>query len=119
MVQSSNKSMTWAFIIGILILLGFILKMTEEKKVYNGKEFVPQSQYEKNKSIECIGNQNCIDKVRLNFTSSGKQILNESYLGNGKFKITGLDPIRGITFNSTISTDCKCNLTDVKISDIQ
>ena len=111
--------MTWASIIGILILLGFILKMTEEKKVYDGKKFVPQSQYDNNKSSKCIGNESCIDKVRSNFTSSGKQILNENYLGNGKFKITALDPRRGITFNSTVSTDCKCNLTDVKVSDIQ
>jgi len=47
--KSSNKSMTWAIIIGIIILLGLIMKMTEEKKVYDGKDFVPQSQYEKEK----------------------------------------------------------------------
>jgi hypothetical protein len=35
------------------------------------------------------------------------------------FKITSLDPSRGITFNSTITTDCNCQLINVKISDIE
>ena len=59
---------------------------------------------ENNSKPVCIGNQDCIDKVRSNFTSSGKQILNEFYLGDSVFKITGLDPSKGVTFNSTIST---------------
>ena len=67
----------------------------------------------------CFGNESCIDNIRINFTNSGKQILNESYLNNGIFKITGLDPSKGVTFNSTISTDCNCKLINVRISDIQ
>lgn len=66
----------------------------------------------------CIGNENCIDKVRFNFTNSGKQILNETYNGNGVFTITGLDPSKGVTFNSTVTTDCNCELINVKTSDI-
>ena len=75
----------------------------------------------KKSNAECtgFGNQNCIDKVRSNLTSSGKQILNESYLDNGIFKITSLDPNRGITFNSIISTDCNCRITNVEISAIE
>ncbi len=75
------------------------------------------SQKNENKQ-SCIGNENCIDKVRFYFTNSGKQILNESYNGNGVFTITGLDPSKGVTFNSTVTTDCNCQLIDVKISDI-
>lgn len=71
------------------------------------------------KSCVGFGNQDCISQVRLNLTNSGKQILNESYLGDGVFKITSLDPSRGITFNSTITTDCNCQLINVKISDIE
>lgn len=67
----------------------------------------------------CVGNEKCIDKIRLNYTSSGKQILNESYLGNGIFKITVLDPSRGVTFNSDVTTDCNCKLKDIKITDVQ
>lgn len=47
--QSSNKLPTWAIIIAIVLILGFILKMTEEKQVYDGKDFVPQSQIDKEK----------------------------------------------------------------------
>ena len=71
--------------------------------------------------VSCVGfgNQDCISQVRLNLTNSGKQILNESYLGEGVFKISCLDPSRGKIFNLTITTDCNCQLINVKISDIE
>jgi uncharacterized protein (DUF2147 family) len=68
---------------------------------------------------ECIGNQSCITEVRSNFTSTNKTILNESYEGDGKFKITALDPQRGVTFNATVKTDCNCTILDVQISDVE
>jgi uncharacterized protein (DUF2147 family) len=68
---------------------------------------------------DCIGNQSCISNVRSNFTSTNKTILNESYEGDGKFKITALDPQRGVTFNATVKTDCNCAVLDVQISDIE
>jgi hypothetical protein len=67
---------------------------------------------------ECIGDQNCISDVRNNFTNTNKTILNESYEGEGIFKITALDPQRGVTFNATVKTDCNCTVLDVQISDI-
>ena len=68
---------------------------------------------------DCIGNQSCISNVRSNFTSTNKTILNESYEGDGKFKITALDPQRGVTFNATVKTDCNCTVLDVQISDVE
>lgn len=68
---------------------------------------------------ECIGNQSCITNVRSNFTSTNKTILNESFEGNGVFKITALDPQRGVTFNATVKTDCNCTVLDVQISDVE
>jgi hypothetical protein len=72
----------------------------------------------KNEKSECIGDRNCIEKVRNNFTSTNKTILNESYEGDGIFKIAALDPQRGVTFNATVKTDCNCTILDVKISDV-
>jgi hypothetical protein len=72
-----------------------------------------------NQNNDCIGNSNCITRIRQNYNSTNKQILNESYEGDGKFKITALDPRRGITFNAFISTDCNCEITNTDISDIE
>jgi uncharacterized protein (DUF2147 family) len=62
------------------------------------------------------GDRSCITKVRQNFNNTGKQILGEKYLENGKFGISFLDPSRGETYNAVVTTDCNCVLTDVNVS---
>ena len=67
----------------------------------------------------CNGSENCIQQVRNNFQNSGKQILGEQYLGRGKFGITFLDPLRGEAYNADVSTDCNCNISNVRVSVVQ
>lgn len=67
-------------------------------------------------SISCVGDKGCITKVRQNFNNTGKRILGEEYLENGKFGISFLDPNRGETYNAVVTTDCNCGLTDVDVS---
>jgi len=62
-----------------------------------------------------FGNESCIDRVRENFTNTGKQILGEEYLDNGQFGISFLDPSRGQTYNSKVSTDCNCKIINVSV----
>ena len=62
-----------------------------------------------------FGNESCIDRVRENFTNTGKQILGEEYLDNGQFGISFLDPNRGQTYNSKVSTDCNCKIINVSV----
>lgn len=66
--------------------------------------------------LTCSGDRSCISKVRENFNNSGKQILGEEYLENGKFGISFLDPSRGEAYNAVVTTDCNCGLTDVDVS---
>jgi hypothetical protein len=105
------KTKIYWFLLLFLIGTYFIIENKRNSKSINSNENV----------INCkgAGNNGCIDRVRYNFTSSGKQILSELYLGDGVFKITGLDPKRGVTFNSTVFTDCNCQLTNVKINEVQ
>jgi len=114
MGDDSNKkewySKWWVWLIVGLFFLGILNK---DKKSPNSTSVKSQSQ-----SSNCIGNRDCINSVRNNFTSTNKTILNESYEGDGRFKITALDPSRGVTFNAFVSTDCNCNITNVNISDI-
>ena len=72
----------------------------------------------KNNEIGCsgFGDESCIDKVRENFTNTGKQILGEEYLDNGQFGISFLDASRGQAYNSKVSTDCNCKVINVDIS---
>lgn len=67
----------------------------------------------------CYGSENCIQQVRNNFQNSGKQILGEQYLGQGKFGITFLDPSRGEAYNADVSTDCNCIIKNVRVSVVQ
>jgi hypothetical protein len=71
---------------------------------------------EPKKSNPCYGDENCIGKVRSNFESTGKQILGEQYLGDGKFGISFLDANRGESYNADISTDCNCAITNFNVS---
>ena len=97
----------------ILIVLWKGIKDTKEIKTES------QIKTESNKSKQgCVGfgNEGCIDKVRDNFNLTGKKILGEEYLGNGQFGISFLDPNRGKTYNSKVSTDCNCKILDVNVS---
>ena len=70
---------------------------------------------------ECtgVGSQSCIEKVRQNFTNTGKTILGEEYLGDGRFGISFMDSQHPGAYNATISTDCKCNITNSNVSTIR
>jgi hypothetical protein len=71
-----------------------------------------------NQTSNFIGSGYCIKAIRNNFSSTKKTISNEYYEGDGIFKITALDPHRGITFNAFISTDWNCSINNENISDI-
>jgi hypothetical protein len=68
---------------------------------------------------KCVGDQNCIANVRSNFSSTGKQILSEQYLGEGTFGISFLDLSRGEAYNAEVYTDCNCQVKDVNVSMIR
>ena len=100
---------------GIKIYIENIVELNKNKSSPNKDNSQPKRD---NNRIDCsgFGNQNCINKVRDNFTNSGKQILGEEYLNNGQFGISFLDPSIGQTFNSKVSTDCNCNIINVQVS---
>jgi hypothetical protein len=101
-----------AIIIGIILILGILGK--EDRKSSS-------SRHERNNSEtkSCIGNEGCISKVRENFSNSGKTILGEQYLGNGKFGISFMDSQHPGAFNTTVYTDCNCAITNVSVSTIR
>lgn len=66
-----------------------------------------------------VGSENCIEKVRASFTSTGKTILGEQYLGSGRFGISFMDNQHPGAYNATVSTDCKCNITNSNVSTIR
>ena len=73
-----------------------------------------------NNNQNCIGNQDCISNIRKNFSNTGKRILGEEYLGNGKFGISFMDGQHpGAAYNATISTDCNCNIINSDVSNIR
>lgn len=96
----------WVWLI-ILFVLG---KIIGDPKKYSS------SQSSSSSSASCIGNQGCITNVRSNFENSGKQILGEEYLGDGKFGISFLDARRGLSANAKVTTDCNCNVINVDVS---
>jgi hypothetical protein len=96
----------WIWII-ILIVLGKIVGDPKKSRT---------SKSSPSRSVPCIGNQGCISNVRLNFENSGKQILGEEYLGDGKFGISFLDARRGLSANAKVTTDCNCNLINIDVS---
>jgi hypothetical protein len=96
----------WVWVV-ILIVLG---------KIVGDPDKSSTSKSSSTNSASCIGNQNCITSVRSNFENSGKQILGEEYLGDGKFGISFLDPRRGLSANAKVTTDCNCNVLNVDVS---
>ncbi len=108
-----NKQWYTKWWIWLVVGLFFLGVLNKNKKTSN-----PSSSNNQIQNTNCIGNRDCINSVINNFYSTNKTILNESYEGDGRFKITALDPIRGVTFNAFVSTDCNCNITKVNISDV-
>jgi len=109
----------WWFWLFVVILLSAIYS----KKNDLGSNV---NQTNKNTSNDCLGtgNESCINQVRQNFTNTGKTILGETYLGDGRFGISFLDVqnmrngIDNGTYEAAVSTDCNCNLTKVQVSRI-
>ena len=98
-----------------LIILALFLFFAE-----NGdKSKMGSSDMDSNDKENCIGNQECISKVRTHFSNTGKTILGEQYLGNGRFGISFIDSEHPDAFNATINTDCNCEITNVDVSNIR
>jgi len=95
---------------------------TDEKNEFDKNSKTSESsvknEVKNGKEIGCsgLGDESCIDKVRENFVSTGKQILGEEFLGNGIFGISFLDASRGQSYNAKVATDCNCKILNVNIS---
>lgn len=70
---------------------------------------------------ECSGpgNEGCITKVRRIFAQTGKNILAEKYLGEGKFGIAFMDSQHPGAYDAIVSTDCNCEIVDESIQNLQ
>ena len=110
--KSYSKGKKAAIIIGILLVLSFFM----QNKNSSGSS--SNSSSTNNNSQSCLGNEGCISKVRENFTNTGKTILGEEYIGNGKFGISFMDSQNPGAYNATVTTDCNCNVTNVNVSTI-
>ncbi len=106
----------------ISILVLAIFKMVHESNQKNISSTAEKGSYNSPSDINnCVGvgNQSCIDKVRLNFSNTGKTILGEQYLGDGRFGISFMDSQYPGAYNATISTDCNCNVTNSNVTTIR
>lgn len=70
-------------------------------------------------SEKCVGNRGCISAVRDRFKNTGKSILGEEYLEDGKFGISFMDGQHPGAYNAVVFTDCNCNITNVDVSTIR
>jgi hypothetical protein len=121
MKNTNNKDSEFSLInwntvlIVITIVIGILYYRNYNKSdIKNESPIIENSNY---KSDPCYGNESCISIVRNNFTSTGKTILSEQYLGEGKFSITFVDlQYPDLLNNAVIDTDCECKLTNVKVS---
>jgi hypothetical protein len=108
-----NTALTPKNIILGLLGIGLFFYYTKDPKKGNYSSAGSSSQ-------SCIGNEGCISQVRSNFTNTGKTILGEQYLGDGKFGISFLDSQHyGASYNATVSTDCNCNVSVGSVSTVQ
>jgi hypothetical protein len=103
------------FIITLFIFLAFGSTDTQESSKNSNSTYTPNSQ-STDTYKPCYGSERCINKVRVNFANTGKQILGEQYLGNGKFGISFLDVTRGEVYNADVTTDCNCAINNVRVS---
>ena len=97
-----------ALILFVLWCLGSFIDNKDSSKINDGAG-----------NCSGVGSQSCIDKVRQNFTRTGKTILAEEYLGDGRFGISFMDSQHPGAYNATISTDCNCNITNSNVSTIR
>jgi hypothetical protein len=94
----------------VIIILVVVFEIAQTNKSNNVRDANANSK-------DCVGNENCISNVRANFNNSGKTILGEEYLGNGKFGISFMDNQHlGNAYNATVKTDCSCRVLDVNVS---
>ncbi len=116
MEKNDNPPILKWFISAILIsnTIGFIAMYTF---VYFKFERHQNSQIETTSNIPCgSGTEKCITKIRNQFSTTGKTILGEEYLGTGNFGITFIDPNRPGSYTAKVSTDCNCGITNIAIS---
>jgi len=105
-----GKSVYFLLFTFVIVIILFLLDR-EYKSQIDSKSYT--------KSENCIGNQDCISKVRINFSNSGKTILGEEYLGNGKFGISFIDSEHPNAYNATLETDCNCEIIGNNVSRIR
>lgn len=113
MKQDSSNNKTTYIAVAVVVSLLLLAIIGGKNNSYSSKNGQSTSEIQ-----NCIGNEGCISSVRENFTNTGKTILGEEYLGNGKFGISMMDPEHAGAFNATVATDCNCNVTNVKVSTI-
>ena len=118
--QTKDIDSWFLFWMGAMVIAGIIsviyVQNTTDKRMNTTKQEDFKKNHDSSNSNPCYGNENCIAKVRNNFKNTGKQILGEQYLGDGKFGISFLDASRGEAYNAYVSTDCNCNVTNVNVS---
>lgn len=106
----------WDFVIIVTTLIIVILYY---QNYYNSERENEATNIENSnyKTNPCYGNESCISVARERFTSTGKTILSEQYLGEGKFSITFIDlQYPDLLNNAVIYTDCECKVTNVNVS---
>ena len=103
----------------LFLLIAFGSEDSNKNNSYNSNSSSTNSSTDSQRKEPCYGSESCIQKVRENFRNTGKQILSEQYLGQGRFGITFLDPSRGEAYNADVSTDCNCNVSNVHVSVVQ
>lgn len=115
------KNMLSLFTLIIFLLIAFGSEDSNKKSstISNTENTSSTNNSRTQRQEPCNGSENCIQQVRNNFQNSGKQILGEQYLGQGKFGITFLDPSRGEAYNADVSTDCNCIIKNVRVSVVQ
>ena len=102
----------------IALLFGLLVFINILSKTSNNHNPSVKSKQLNNETQNCTGTKSCIDKVRESFTNTGKTILGEEYLDNGNFGISFMDSQHPGAFNSTVSTDCNCNIVNANVTTI-
>ena len=100
-----------------LLVFGAIVTLITILDVWNTYRPVEPSVEE---NINCIGNENCLNEVRIILKNTYKATLqDEKYLGDGMFHVVFVDLEHQKVFNSTIYTDCNCEIIDVDLKQIK
>jgi hypothetical protein len=113
-VKEKNIFTIFFYSFGISII--FFLIVFNIMKNNKQPDINPKNIQSSNQVNSCIGNENCISKVRERFKNTGKNILGEEYIGNGIFGISFIDDQYTDTYNAKVSTDCNCNVINIDVS---